>query len=63
MWEQIQDTTLNWLSVKAEGDRAQAKVEAKLGDEKRAGELNFVRENGEWKMTPFSLSTLGNKDD
>jgi len=62
MWGQIQDTTLSWLSVKTEGDRAVAKVEAKLGNEKRAGELNFVRENGDWKMTPFSLGALGNKE-
>ncbi len=52
MWKEVSEMKLKWESVKVNGDRAVATVRAKRGKEEALGQLNFVKENGEWKMTP-----------
>ena len=63
MWEQAQDMRLKWLDVETTGEKATAKIRASHGKETAEGELNFARENGEWKMTPmpFGLGGGGNR--
>ena len=52
MWKQAATLDLKWESVEIKGEQAAAKIQAK-GEKAKFGGLNFVRENGEWKMTPI----------
>ena len=59
MWAQAQGMRLKWLDVEIKGEKATAKIRASHGKETGEGELNFARENGEWKMTPMPFGLGG----
>ena len=59
MWQQALAMKLTWGSVEIKGDQAIATVSALRDGERDKGHLSFVRENGEWKMTPGPMVSAG----
>ena len=58
MWQQAQGMRLKWKSVEVRGAQAVAEIQAARGKETVSGKLNFVKENGEWKMTPLQIAGM-----
>lgn len=56
MWQQAQGMQLKWESVETRDAQAVAQIRAVRGKETVSGKLHFVKENGEWKMTPLQLA-------
>lgn len=52
MREEMKTTKFAVRASQQKGETATLKVERKKGDDVETAELRFVRENGEWKMTP-----------
>ncbi|MEK6607796.1 MAG: hypothetical protein AABZ30_09065 [Myxococcota bacterium] len=52
MRDEIKDTKFQVKSTQQKGESATLKVVRQKGDDIETAELRFVRENGEWKMTP-----------
>ena len=50
---------LTWESVEVKGGQAVATVRAARGKKDALGQLNFTKENGEWKMTPGLMAFGG----
>lgn len=52
MRDDVKNTTFKVQKATVKGDTATLKVVRQKGDDIQTAELRFVRENGEWKMTP-----------
>jgi hypothetical protein len=53
MQKEINATKFQLKGAKVEGDGAVLKVVRQKGEDIETADIRFVKENGEWKMTPF----------